>query len=62
MTLAQLALSYSYTVKVLNTFKGSFNENEIIQLKTPVLGSLCGVHLNVKRKYGKTKYILTGRQ
>ena len=52
----------SYTVKVLNTFKGSFNENEIIQLKTPALESLCGVHLNVKRKYGKTKYILTGRR
>ena len=54
--------SYMYTVKVLKTFKGSFNENEIIQLKTSAHGSMCGVHLNVKRKYGKTKYILTGRR
>ena len=45
----------SYTVKVLNTFKGSFNENEIIQLKTPALESLCGVHLNVNGEY-----LLTG--
>ena len=51
----------NYTVKVLKTFKGSFRENEIIRFKTPPRG-MCDVKLNDKRKYGETKYLLTGRR
>ena len=48
-----------YIIKVLRTFKGTFDEKEIVELKTPTNGieNFCKVKLNVKETY-----LLTGKK
>ena len=48
-----------YIIKVLRTFKGTFDEKEIVELKTPTDGieDFCKVKFNVKETY-----LLTGKK
>lgn len=49
----------AYIIKVLRTCKGTFDEKEIVELKTPTNGieNFCKVKLNVKETY-----LLTGKK